>query len=81
MVIGIEIPACQKFLALVESLPITNVESERMVRRTVLYANFGPKANSDFQAQLQTVGDSLKRVPRSKSKKDFMEGYKKDPHC
>ena len=73
-----DIPAYQKFSAYVESLPITNDESERMVRRTVLYANFGPKADSDFQAQLQTVGDSMKRVPRCYTKKNLVEGFKKD---
>ena len=76
-----EIPAFSKFLAWVESLTITNNESERIVLRTVLYANFNPKADSIFQAQLQSLGNSLKRVPRCKSKKDFVEGFKKDPHC
>ena len=72
-----EIFAFQKFFA----LPITNDESERIVLRTVLYANFNPKAYSDFQVQLRSLGNSLKRLPRCKSKKDFVEGFKKDPHC
>ena len=47
-----KIPAFLKFQKFVLNMPITNDESERLVRRTVRYANIGPKGEAEFQAQL-----------------------------
>ena len=72
-----QIPAFLKFQAFVKSMPITNDISERLVRPTVMYANVGPKGESEFQAQLQLVGDALTRLPnRSRfTKKKLIAGH------
>ena len=58
-----KIPAFLKFESFVLNMPITNDESERLVRRTVRYANLSGRGEAEFQGQLQLNGDALARVP------------------
>ena len=67
-----QIPAFCRFKSFVQNMPVTNDESERLVRRTVKYANVGPKGEAKFQAQLQIVGDALARVPPRYNKKELV---------
>ena len=70
-----DIPAFQKFCHFVDCLPVTNDESERLVRRMVLYANFGPRGEEAFQAQLQVVAANIAQVPKRNTKKKLVEAY------
>ena len=71
-------PAYQKFCRFVDCLPVTNDESERLVRRTVLYANFGPRGEEAFQGQLQVVGANIAKVPKRNTKQKLIAAYSKN---
>ena len=66
-------PAYQKFAEFVHNMLITNDESERLIRRTVIY---GPKDEAGFQAQLQAVGDAIFAVPSCATKKALVASYR-----
>ena len=70
-------PAYKKFETFVEQLPITNDISKRLIRRTVVYANYGGKSEEDFQATLLTVGDAIATVPKCDTKAALIAAYKK----
>ena len=41
----------------------------------VLYANFGPRGEEAFQAQLQVVAANIAQVPKRNTKKKLVEAY------
>ena len=63
-----QIPAVQKLAQFAHNMPLSNAAAERMVKRTVDFANYGARGEEDFQAVLQTVGASISRVPSRKTK-------------
>ena len=70
-------PDYQKFESFVAHLPVTNDESERMIRRTVIFANVGHKGETEFQGQLQIVGKTLAQIPKRDTKKGLINAYKR----
>ena len=57
-------------------MPISNARTERMIKRTTDYLNYGGQGEEDFQAVLQVVGSAIERVPSRKTKKGLVEAYK-----
>ena len=49
------LPPYQKFCKFVKNLPLTNDHTERMIKGTSNYANFGPTKESEFQDLLQLI--------------------------
>ena len=49
------LPTYQKFCKFVKNLPLTNDHTERMIKRTSNYANFGPTKESEFQDYRQLI--------------------------
>ena len=70
-----QIPAFQKLARFARNMPLSNAAAERMVKRTVDFANYGAHGEEDFQAVLQTVGASIQRVPSRKTKKALAKAY------
>ena len=69
------IPAYQKFSTFAHNLPLSNAATERTVKRTTDFANYGARNEEDFQVVLQTVGTAIARVPSRRSKKALVEVY------
>ena len=69
------IPAYQKFVTLVKSVPLTNDATERIVKRSSDYKNIGSKSDLDFQATLQAVERAIENVPSRKTKKALLKSY------
>lgn len=69
------IPAFVKFKAFVDSVPLNNDHTERVIKRTSDYRNYGSRTDKDFQAVLQTVGTSIELVPNRRDKKALMSSY------
>ena len=70
-----QIPAFQKLARFARNMPLSNAAAERMLKRTVDFANYGARGEEDFQAVLQTVGASIQRVPSRKTKKASAKAY------
>ena len=62
------LPPYQKFCKFVKNLPLTNDHTERMIKRTSDYANFGPTKESEFQDLLQAVDRAIARVQCMRTK-------------
>ena len=70
-----DIPSYQKLHKFAHNLPLSNAATERIVKRTYDYANFGGKSESDFQSNLKVVGMNIARVPNRKTKKGLVKAY------
>ena len=66
-----EIPIFKKLFTFAHSLPVSNESTERMIKRTNDYRNYGGKKEVDFQATLQMVGADIEAVPRRNTKKAY----------
>ena len=75
-----QIPSYVKFSNFVANLQVTNDESERLVRRTVVCASTSPQGEQEFQGQLQMVGSNISRLPQRDTKKKLIEAYQKKSH-
>ena len=71
-----QIPAFQTLVRFARRMPISNARTERMIKRTTDYLNYGGQGEEDFQAVLQVVGSAIDRVPSRKTKKGLVEAYK-----
>ena len=72
------IPAYQKFASFVKNVPLNNDHTERIVKRTNDYAEYGSKSEEDYQAVLQAVGSAIERLPVRRTKRDFVEACESD---
>ena len=70
-----KIPAFLKFKAFIDTFPLTNDHTERVIKRTSDYINYGSKKDEDFQAVLQTVGNSIENVPNRINKQALISSY------
>ena len=52
-----------RFHKFAHDLPISNDSTERMIKRTSNYSNFGAKNEDDFQAILTVVKQVIERLP------------------
>ena len=71
----VKIPAFIKFSSFVGNVPLNNDSTERIIKRTNDYAEYGSRSESDFQAVLQAVDSSITRLPTKKTKADFVRAY------
>ena len=69
--------AYQQFHKLAHDLPISNEStvSERMIKTTSDYSNFGAKNEDDFQAILSVVGQAIERLPSLSTKAALVKAY------
>ena len=70
-----DIPAYKVFCKFVDSFPLTNDHTERAIKRTSDYINFGSKGEQDLQAILQAVESAIARVPNRKTRKALIAAY------
>ena len=70
-----KIPAFMAFESFIKSIPLVNDASERAVRKTVLYANVGPKTEVGFQNQLQVAQTAIAHVPHRDTKAALVAAY------
>ena len=54
-----ENPDYQKLHKFAHHLPVDNAATERMIRRTFLYRNYGKRSEDHFQATLAVVGAAI----------------------
>ena len=73
-----DIPAYKVFCKFVDSFPLTNDHTERAIKRTSDYINFGSKGEQDLQAILQAVESAIARVPNRKTRKALIAAYDPD---
>ena len=57
-----ENPDYQKLHKFAHHLPVDNAATERMIRRTFLYRNYGKRSEDHFQATLAVVGAAIAKV-------------------
>ena len=70
-----DIPAYQKLRNFAKNLPICNDATERMVKRTNDYANYGARSETDFQSTLAVATRAMRNIPSRKTKKDLIKEY------
>ena len=70
-----EIPAYLKLHKFAHHLPVSNEATERMIKRTYDYQNYGGKSEADYQVTLHAVGAAVAKVPDRKSKKALIQAY------
>lgn len=73
-----EIPAFLKFRSFVQSFPLTNDHTERVIKRTSDYINQGSKGEDDLQALLNAVEAAVARVPDRGTKTALIASYDQD---
>ena len=62
-----DIPAFLKLQSFARNLPVSNDATERMIKRTSDFADYGVKSEIDFQSTLHTAG--IAHVPDRTTKK------------
>ena len=70
-----EIPAYQSFKAFAKDVPVDNAATERMIRRTYMYREYGRRKEENFQATLHLVGKAIEAVPKGNTKKALKKAY------
>ena len=70
-----QIPTFQTLVHFARCMPISNARTERMIKRTTDYLDYGGRGEEDFQAVLQVVGSAVERVPSRRTKKGLVEAY------
>ena len=69
------IPAFQKLSKFAQNLPISNEATERMVKRTFEFINYGARSEANFQATLHVVGAAIEKVPNHRTKAAIMKAH------
>ena len=72
-----QIPAFLKFCNFVNNFPLTNDASERAIKRTSDYLNFGGRSEEDLQSVLSSVEASVQNIPDRKSKSALKSSFQK----
>ena len=72
-----QIPAFLKFCNFVNNFPLTNDASERAIKRTSNYLNFGGRSEEDLQSVLSSVEASVQNIPDRKSKSALKSSFQK----
>ena len=67
----------QRFHKFAHNLPISNDSTERIIKRTSDYSNFGTKNEDDFQAILSVVGQAIERLPSRSTKAALVKAHDK----
>ena len=75
----INIPAYLKFANFAHNVPISNAATERTVKRTTDYLNYGGQTEEDLQSVLLIVGKAIKRAPSVRTKHELEKSFAKDP--
>ena len=72
-----ENPDYQKLHKFAHHLPVDNAATERMIRRTFLYRNYGKRSEDHFQATLAVVGAAIAKVSTRarKTKKGLIKAF------
>ena len=70
-----QIPAFIKFSNLVNFFPLTNDATERAIKRTSDYIEYGNKGEADLQAFLSTVEKAIAMVPNRRTRAALISAY------
>ena len=56
-------------------MPVSNEATERVIKRTSDYKDFGARSETDFQATLTMVGAAISQIPVRNTKASLINAY------
>ena len=69
------IPEYKRLRDFAHNVPVSNESTERMIKRTNDFKDYGSRLEEDFQATLQVVGQAIEQIPKRNSKAAIMQSY------